>query len=414
METSLVGTTATARDVLRAMLGRDIVYQYEERALLTIAREHDFSNPLAKTIHSFDNVKIDIEGNHLAYGETGNSRASFHILSDGKIIPGDEGDLEAWRNALEACGWDVEFGHELGLRDENPVPGVVDGRRINLRRIQAFGNHMRLLMCFRSWEPDGREITQTIGTRSHPDAGRAARELTRRVIGREKLIPGSPVAAAEEARTIILGKIGEYGQIHGLTPDHEVTMSAWRDALVEMTILDSMLEPERVAVLVGFRVQPDKAAPEPKPENMAELETKIRRNAQKVSLLAERGRIITSLGRAILGGNPIPQSFTKWRNSFSGDHKSRSRLVIRDGIIGGELIVEKSGKRILRVLNTTFELPTTDIPQSMLPAMAGRPLSQYVQHPLITDDMIIRNAKHAKKGIRGDLTDEGRSAYEAP
>ena len=44
--------------------------------------------------------------------------------------------------------------------------------------------------------------------------------------------------------------------------------------------------------------------------------------------------------------------------------------------------------------------------------MRGRKLSEYVQHPLISSDMIINRVRKTKRGIRGTLKDEGRQPYE--
>ena len=413
MDSTLVGTSATAREVLKALLHSDHVTETLVRDFHCLIRKHDFSQPLARGRAHLAGEEVILEGNHLSYGERG-AKASLHILADGSIIQEQEHDLSIWKRRLEERGWKVEYGNEIGLHDPGAAPGHEEGRRIHLREVQVHGNIRRVFACLQGWEPDGRQITITVRTRSHADGGHAADRMAEGIIMRERGIPGSPDAAIDLAKERLTREIEEMRDLHAPLPPYGFRFPSWREGLIEIETLDSMLEPFSDCILATMEVHPHLEAPQPNKETLSEIETKIRLHAKRHALAKGRGTIITSLGKAILENNGRdPRKITKWRTHTNGDLRTREKLVIRDGVIGGELIVEKDKRRILRLLNATFELPRVEIPHATMEAMVGKRLREFVEHPRITDDMIIRSVKRARQGIRGSLKDEGRIRYEA-
>jgi len=413
MEPSLVGTSATAREVLNNLLRADHVTESLVRKLHDLIGTHDFSQPLTTTRTHFTGEELLLEGNHLLFGRRG-ERANLHVLRNGSIIEAQEHDLSVWKDRFEKRGWKVEYGNEIGFHDPGVVPGEETGRRMNLREVNAAGNIRRVLATVQGWEPDGRQITMTVRTRSHPDGGYAADRLAESLLDRERHIPGSPEAAIELSKNRLIQEIEGMRDIHSPLPVYSFNFPSWREGVIELETIDSMLEPHYDCILATMEVHPHLASPQPDQRTLSEIETKIRLHAKRHHLAKSRGKIITSLGQAILKENGNnPRTITKWRTRTTGDTKTREKLVIRDGIIGGELVVDKDNRRILRLLNATFELPRIEIPHSTMEAMVGKRLNEYVKHPRITDDMIIRSVRRARQGIRGSLRDEGRSTYES-
>jgi len=417
LTTSLAGTDVTAREVLECIRRQGALVR-DEKAFLDTILSHDFSDPFAsftsaKTMR--DDHLIMASGNRLLFRDDYRRMSSLHVLHDRIVERGEGLTLDAWSEALSNSGWDIGHGGTGFLMEDDPVPGEITGRRADLRIDDSLHDVGIMLMTYRSWEPDGHPVTETLRILSHPDEGRMAKAITYGILGKERGIPGRPEAAREQAVTVVEHEIGKIGDRYGLTPEFHVHASSWKNMHVDMTVLDAMLEPERIQIMIGMRSLPDGKEPRINEASLQEIDDRIRINAGKAALLSKRGRIITSIGRGIQQSAGLrPGRLTKWRRTIKGDIRSSTRLVIRDGIIGGELIVERDGVRILRLLNATFELPGVTLPEVHLATMAGRRLGDYVQHPLVTDAMVIKRARKMRGGVRGTLTDEGRTRYETP
>ena len=73
--------------------------------------------------------------------------------------------------------------------------------------MQVHGNIRRIFACLQGWEPDGRQITITVRTRSHADAGHAADRMAEGIIAWERGIPGSPDAAIDLTKERLIREI---------------------------------------------------------------------------------------------------------------------------------------------------------------------------------------------------------------
>lgn len=415
MTTSLAGTDVTAGEVLESIRRQGALVR-DESTFLQAVLSHDFSDPFASaTTTMHDDELIITSGNRLVFRDDYRRMSSLHVLHDRTVERGEGLTLDTWSEALSSSGWDIGYGGAGILMEDEPVPGEINGRRADLRLDDSLHDVGIMLMTYRSWEPDGHPITETLRILSHPDGRRMAQTITDGILRKERGFPGSPEAAREQAAAVVEHEIGEIGHRYGHTPEFHVHASSWKSMHVDMTVLDAMLEPEKIQIPIGMRSLPDEAEPRILESSHKEIDDRIRINAGKAALLSRRGRIITSLGQGIQESTKLPiRRLTKWRRTIKGNIRSSMRLVIRDGIIGGELIVQRDGARILRLLNATFELPGVTLPEVHLAAMAGRRLGEYVQHPLITDAMVIKHAGKMRGGVRGTLTDEGRTAYETP
>lgn len=413
MSTPLAGTNATARDVLMNLSGRNNPSQREIEKLYALIREHDFSNPLSKTVQKYEMGELNIEGNHLVFKDLNIDRKSFHVLTDGQIVGPDLDNAEKWEKDLSALGWTVKNGSQAKLVDEQAEKGRREERKMHFREVQAFGNRSRILMAFMTWMPDGKRSLETIGTRSHHDGGKSAEKLTGLLMQRELCIAGSKDTAAAQSIAIIETEIRRLEEVYECKVDYQIAAPSWREGIVEMKTLDTMLNPETDTILFSMEASLDQPEPRMTQQTMATLEAKVRRYSEKKKILGTKGRLISSLGQAILGESKDPFRKAKWKRTRKEGLIISERLTIRDGLIGGEIIVEKNGKRILRLLNKSFAISGITLPESTLASMVGNKLRDYVDHPYLNDDMIITKVKKTKNGARGTYADEGNKTYEA-
>lgn len=365
---------------------------------------HDLTDPLLMTTFNVNGREYRAKGNRITSCVGLKEDRLAYIDSNGHIHDQTAHSFEKWMHAFNEIGWMAQEGVS-GMSDTRHP----EQRHVLMRELTSFDRTdlpQPILMAFPCITPDGRPGTLSLRTFSLCDETYGAQRIIEAVEHARKIMPGGPEKARQATVQCVERLVAQIqvGLKHEISC--KVTASDWRTAIVAITGLDNLLEPQEENVLLNMEQCRETGV---RPENIdnEKLKAALKQQNTRHTRSQKGGVSFSGLAKTILQDKD-PRKQTKWRSAFSGGLTTRTRILLRNGNIGAEAIVEKDGKRIFRLLNNSFEIPGRTIPEGMVTAMNGRPLSDLVEHPFVTDQMIITRISTSSRRIEGRYKDKAR------
>lgn len=145
-------------------------------------------------------------------------------------------------------------------------------------------------------------------------------------------------------------------------------------------------------------------------------EASLSAEASRRHNIAKNGGLMrTSLARNLLklGGqkdNPF-QSYrmdgtvSAERLRFGTNTETRADVSIRNGRIEATMKISRRASRSddIRITTGTFRIPEIDVPEAMIAGMKGRRLREIIEHPALSDDIVITSALMKGRTLEGRL-----------
>ena len=395
---------ATIEEVISRLSGR-APSGYEVEEFSQKLSDHDLTDPLAHTTFTFGSREYRAKGNRITSIQGLKEDQLVYIDRSGLLHDRTAHSFEKWMDAFQRIGWTAKEGVAGMYENRHP-----EQKHVLMRELTSFDRTdlpQPVLMAFPCLTPDGNPGTLSLRTFSLCDGTSGASRIVNAVHQARKIMPGGP----EKARNLAVSCIEEIIKEIQSDLKHEmacmVTATDWHRVLVTFEGLDNLLEPTEEHLVLDMEQCRFKGIA-PNYQDKAKLETSLKQHSNRIERGRKGGVTTSGLAALILQGED-PRKHTKWRSKFTNGLKTKTRITLRNGSIGGEIIVEKDNRRIFRLLNNTFELPGHSIPEGMVTAMIGRPLSSLIEHPFVTDKMIITKIASTSRRIEGKYQDNART-----
>lgn len=369
--------------------------------------QHDFDNPRQRSKIECLGRVIVLQGNYAAPISRQSQLPGLNILTDGTVTEGPPAE-DAWLDAVRTQGWEAIAGTSNSLRGRGPEERVVA-----LQTVRQSGSdfwHINVMAPTRCPHDSGRCLTLNI--RSWP-SNEGAAALIGLIEHLRSITPHTPDELHDLAASIIADEMKAAMEKEGAQLEWKHDYGPRRGSRclygVEVEDLGPMLETTRTSFNV-LTEHDDESYIRVDAISRRKIRSIVAKYARRLSIRERRGVTIGTLARGILGGRS-PARAGRWRSTTSGEVTQQSRIVVSDGSIGAEIVVRKDDRQILRLLNANFEIRGVTLPAAALPSYIGKPLRNLIDHPLITDDMVVTALRSNADRTTGRYRDRGVSSF---
>lgn len=370
-----------------------------------VLQEHDFDDPTAKHDYQKGYGRFFLRGEFIIpQREVSKAvRLDNGVIKEAELI-----HIKPWRTALEDNGFKVKIASyrpEEISDDEVHIRIIEDGKYKT-----DYGNPgSALTINFSVLLTKDKKTEMRMRIYSPYRGSKSINHVVEKIKKSKSFTHNTDNDLNQRSHDLAEQLIKEMEEEASTSIPYTILVPSWNHVIVDCKGLNNVLEETRNIYHLEINTCLDTGT-SIKKDDREEFRKFFMRHLKLKNIKETRGLIVSSLAQKLLEERPF--SNKKWHKTIKNGLTIRTRYITRAGSLGGEVIIEKDNRRILRLMNSKYEIPGVSIPESHISSHIEKPLSDFIDAPYVTSDMIVTSMQSQKNRIVGNYKDQGKKINE--